>query len=126
MFKELKILDESDKRLRVKSEKVTFPLSTEYKKLIKQIIKHLKYSQIEETQKKYNLRPGMGLAFVQLGIHKQIIVIVEEVEENVFENYVVINPEIVSHSVEKIAAEAGEGCLSVNRELMVMLLDTPE
>lgn len=115
MFKELKILDESDKRLRVKSEKVTFPLSTEYKKLIKQIIKHLKYSQIEETQKKYNLRPGMGLAFVQLGIHKQIIVIVEEVEENVFENYVVINPEIVSHSVEKIAAEAGEGCLSVNR-----------
>ncbi|HHU54886.1 MAG TPA: peptide deformylase [Mollicutes bacterium] len=117
MFKELKILDESDKRLRVKSEKVTFPLSTEYKKLIKQIIKHLKYSQIEETQKKYNLRPGMGLAFVQLGIHKQIIVIVEEVEENVFENYVVINPEIVSHSVEKIAAEAGEGCLSVNREI---------
>ncbi len=117
MFKELKILDESDKRLRVKSEKVTFPLSTEYKKLIKQIIKHLKYSQIEETQKKYNLRPGMGLAFVQLGIHKQIIVIVEEVEENVFENYVVINPKIVSHSVEKIAAEAGEGCLSVNREI---------
>lgn len=117
MFKELKILDESDKRLRVKSEKVTFPLSTEYKKLIKQIIKHLKYSQIEETQKKYNLRPGMGLAFVQLGIHKQIIVIVEEVEENVFENYVVINPEIVSHSVEKIAAKAGEGCLSVNREI---------
>ena len=44
----------------------------------------------------------MGLAFVQLGIHKQIIVIVEEVEENVFENYVVINPEIVSHSVEKL------------------------
>ena len=28
-----------------------------------------------------------------------------------------INPKIVSHSVEMIAAEAGEGCLSVNREV---------
>ena len=123
MFKELKILDESDKRLRVKSEKVTFPLSTEYKKLIKQIIKHLKYSQIEETQKKYNLRPGMGLAFVQLGIHKQIIVIVEEVEENVFETMCNKSEIVITHW--KIAPSR-EGCLSVNRELMVMLLDTLE
>ena len=28
-----------------------------------------------------------------------------------------INPKIVSNSVEMIAAEAGEGCLSVNREV---------
>ncbi len=117
MFKKLKILDESDKRLRVKSEIVTFPLNTEYKKTIKQIIKHLKYSQIEETQEKYNLRPGMGLAFPQLGIHKRIIVIVYEVEENKFDEYVVINPEITSHSIEMIAAQTGEGCLSVNREV---------
>ena len=117
MFKELKILDEADKRLRKVSEKVTFPLSEEYKELIEKIIIQLKYSQIEETQEKYNLRPGMGLAFPQLGIHKRIIVIVEEVEENKFDNYIVINPEIASHSVEMIAAEAGEGCLSVNREV---------
>ncbi len=117
MFKELKILDEADKRLRKKSNDVVFPLDSEHKKLIKQIIKQLRFSQIEETQKKYNLRPGMGLAFPQLGIHKRIIVIVEEVDDNEFENYVVINPKIISNSVEKIAAEAGEGCLSVNREV---------
>ena len=117
MFKKLNILDEKDKRLRLLSDEVTFPLSNEYKKTIQQIIDHLTYSQIEEYSKKYNLRPGMGLAFPQLGINKRIIVIVEEVDDGVFDNYVVINPKIVSNSVEMIAAEAGEGCLSVNREV---------
>ena len=59
----------------------------------------------------------MWLAFPQLGINKRIIVIVHEVDEGVFDNYVVINPKIVSYSDEMIAAEAGEGCLSVNREV---------
>ena len=117
MFKKLNIIDEKDKRLRLVSDEVTFPLSNEYKKIIQQIIDHLTYSQIEEYSKKYNLRPGMGLAFPQLGINKRIIVIVEEVDDGVFDNYVVINPKIVSNSVEMIAAEAGEGCLSVNREV---------
>ncbi len=117
MFKELDILDEFDKRLRKKSENVVLPLKTEDKEIIEQIITQLRYSQIEETQKKYNLRPAMGLAFPQLGILKRIIVIVHEIEDGEFKNYVVINPEIISHSVEMIAAEVGEGCLSVNREV---------
>ncbi len=117
MFKPLTILDEKDKILRKKSEKVIFPLSKEDRNLIQRAIDHLTFSQIEDYEKKYNLRPGMGLAFVQLGILKQIIVIVHEVEEGVFDNYVFINPVIVSHSEELIAADAGEGCLSVNREV---------
>ena len=117
MFKKCNILDENDKRLRIISQEVTFPLNKEYKKIIQQAIDHLTYSQIEEYEKKYNLRPGMGLAFPQLGINERIIVIVEEVDDGIFENYVVINPKIVSNSVEMIAAEAGEGCLSVNREV---------
>lgn len=117
MFKPLTILDEKDKILRKKSEKVVFPLSKEDKILIQRAIDHLTYSQIEKYEKKYHLRPGMGLAFVQLGILKQIIVIVHEVEDGVFDNYVFINPEIISHSEEMIAADVGEGCLSVNREV---------
>ncbi len=118
MFKKLNILDEADKRLRQKSKEVTFPLTKEDKKLIQQIISELTYSQIPEKQEEYNLRPGMGLAFPQLGIHKRIIVIVHEVEKGKFNNYVVVNPKIISHSVEMIAAEEGEGCLSVNREVV--------
>ncbi len=117
MFKKLNILDEKEKSLREKSIDVVFPLTKEDKKLIKQAIQELTYSQIEEYEKKYNLRPGMGLAFPQLGLNKRIIIIVHEYEEGKFDNYVVINPKIISNSEEMIAAEAGEGCLSVNRDV---------
>ena len=117
MFKALNILDEKNKALRSISKEVTFPLSKEDKDTIEHIIKHLTYSQIEKYADKYNLRPGMGLSFNQLGIMKRIIVIVYEYDEGKFENYVVINPKIISNSTEMIAAEQGEGCLSVNREI---------
>ena len=117
MFKKLDILDESDKRLRIVSIDAELPLSSEDKNLIEQIITELTYSQIEEYEKKYQLRPGMGLAFPQLGINKRIIVIVHEYYKGKFDNYVMINPKIVSTSNEIIAAEAGEGCLSVNRDV---------
>ncbi len=118
MFKACNILDEKDPHLRKKSIEVTeFPIKQSYQKLIQQVITHLTYSQIEKYEKKYNLRPGMGMAFPQLGHNVRIIVIVHEYEEGKFDNYVVVNPRIVSNSQEKIAAEAGEGCLSVNREV---------
>ena len=117
MFEKLNILDEKDPHLRKISVDAKLPLSNEYKEIIKKIIKELKYSQIEEYEKKYNLRPGMGLAFPQLGINERIIVIVHEYEDGKFDNYVIVNPKIISTSNEMIAAEAGEGCLSVNRDV---------
>ena len=117
MFKKLNILDEKDKRLRKVSVDAKLPLSDEYKEIIERIITELTYSQIEEYEKKYDLRPGMGLAFPQLGINERIIIIVHEYDDGKFDNYVVINPKIISTSNEMIAAEAGEGCLSVNRDV---------
>lgn len=117
MYTKLNILDESDKRLRKISKEATLPLSDEYREIIKHIIDELTYSQIEELAEKYDLRPGMGLAFPQLGINERIIVIVHENKEGEFDNYVVVNPKIISTSNEMIAAELGEGCLSVNREV---------
>lgn len=117
MFKPLDILDDRHKILRKKSLEVKFPLSKEDKETINHIIKHLTYSQIEKYAEKYDLRPGMGLAFPQLGMLKRIIIVVYEYEEGKFENYVIINPKIISHSEEMVALETGEGCLSVNREI---------
>lgn len=117
MFKKIEILDEKEKILRDTASEVSFPISDSYKDLIKRIIEQLTYSQIEEYEKKYDLRPGMGLAFPQVGINKRIIIIVHEYDDGKFDNYVVVNPKIVSSSQEMIAAEAGEGCLSVNREV---------
>lgn len=111
----LNILDEKNKTLRAVSKPVVFPLTKEDQKLIADIELFLKVSQIEETRNKYDLRAGMGLAFIQLGIPKRIFVIVYEEEDGSFTNYVFINPKIISQSEELIYVGEGEGCLSVNR-----------
>ncbi len=116
MLKMSDILDEKNKILREKSEEVTFPLSESDKKTINDIIEMLTNSQIPELSEKYDLRPGMGLAAIQLGIKKRYFVVVHEYEEGKFDNYVLINPKIVSSSEEMIYVGEGEGCLSINRE----------
>ena len=115
MLKMKDILDEKDKRLRIISEEVTFPMSKEDLKNINLMEEYLINSQIEDRAEKYDLRPGMGMAAIQIGVAKRYIVIVQETE-NGFDSYIVVNPKIVSNSEEIIYVETGEGCLSVNRE----------
>ena len=117
MIKTKDIIDEYDKRIRLVSKEVTFPLDDKTKKVIKDSLEMLRLSQIDEEAKKYNLRPGMGLSLIQLGIAKRIFVICYEIEEGKFEEYVVINPKILSESEEMIYVEEGEGCLSINRPI---------
>lgn len=115
MLKTKDILDEKDKRLRKISKEVTFPMDQKDLDNIQLMEEYLYNSQIEELAEKYDLRPGMGMAAIQIGVDKRYIVIVHEVEDG-FDSYVVINPKMVSHSEEMIYVESGEGCLSVNRE----------
>lgn len=121
MLKTKDILDEKDKRLRLISDEVKFPLTEKDKKAISDMIEYLHDSQIEEIAEERNLRPGMGMAAIQLGIKKRYFVVVHEItEENdleqKFDTYIIVNPKVISHSEEMIAADVGEGCLSVNRE----------
>ena len=109
------ILDEKNKILRTKSKEVVFPLSKEDKETIDSMIEYLRNSQIDELAEKYCLRPGMGMAAIQLGIPKRYFTVVFEKEPGEFDTYVIINPIITSYSSEKIYVEDGEGCLSVNR-----------
>lgn len=111
------IIDEKDKRIRTISKEVVFPLTKEDKKHVDDMLEYLTNSQIEELSEKYDLRPGMGLSAIQLGIPKRYFVVVYEYDEGKFDNYIIINPKIVSNSMEKIYVELGEGCLSVNREV---------
>ncbi len=118
MLKNKDIIDEKDKRLREISKEVTFPLDDNDKKNIDLMIEYLTNSQIDKLAKKYDLRPGMGLSAVQLGVLKRYFVIVHEQDvKETFKNYVIINPKIVSTSEEMIYVDEGEGCLSVNREV---------
>lgn len=115
MLKTSEILDEKVKLLRTVSKEVKFPLTNEDKEAINKMIEYLHDSQIDELANKYNLRPGMGLSAIQLGIPKRFFVVVNEVDENEFETYVLVNPRMISNSVEQIYVADGEGCLSVNR-----------
>ena len=117
MLRNKDILKKKDKRLRTVSKDVTFPLNKEDLKTIDLMVEYLTNSQIERLSEKYNLRPGMGMAAIQLGIPKRYLTIVHEVSEEEFDTYIICNPKIVSNSAEKIYVEMGEGCLSVNREV---------
>lgn len=113
----IKILDEKNKILRQKSKDVIFPLSDKDKKLIDDLLTYLEMSQIDKYIEKYNLRAGMGLSFIQLGIPKRIFVASEDLENGSFKRYIFINPKIISKSEELIFVGEGEGCLSVNRDV---------
>ena len=115
MLKTKDIIDEKDKRLRLVSKEVEFPLKKEDIELIDTMLEYLRNSQIDELAEKYDLRPGMGLSAIQLGVAKRYFVVVHEYDEGQFDEYVIINPKIISNSVEKIYVTDGEGCLSVNR-----------
>ncbi len=116
---DIKIIDEinpkDNKVLHTISKDVEFPLPKEDVKRIQDMMDYLEMSQIEDIRAKYDLRAGMGLSYIQLGIPKRIFVIVYEVEEGKFDRYVVINPKIKSESEEIVYIEEGEGCLSINR-----------
>ena len=116
-MKQSDIITEENKLLRKTSEEVKFPLDKEYKKTIDNMIKYLRLSQDEEYARENNIRGGMGLAFVQLGILKRIFVISYLQEDGSFTEYTVINPKIVSYSEEMIYVEEGEGCLSVVNDI---------
>lgn len=112
---DIHILDEKEKILHQVSEPVTFPMAEKDKKLLYDMLEYLEMSQIDTYSEKYHLRPGMGLAFVQIGVLKRAFVIVNEKEDGTFEKYIIINPKIKSVSEEMIYVGEGEGCLSVNR-----------
>ena len=113
----LTILDEKNKLLHKKSEAITFPMEEKDKQMLEDMLTYLEMSQIEKYSEKYNLRPGMGLAFVQVGVLKRAFVICNENDEADFDKYIIINPEIISMSEEMIYVGEGEGCLSINREV---------
>lgn len=87
------IRTEGDEILKKKSKKV---------EVIDEKIKEL-IQDMKETLQKYD---GVGLAAVQVGILKQIVIIHEGEDEPI---YVLINPEIISESGKQVVEE---GCLS--------------
>ncbi|TDM20883.1 peptide deformylase [Macrococcoides canis] len=112
------IIRDGHPTLRAKAEEVTFPLSTEDRQLIDDMLTFLKMSQDEEQSKKYQLRSGVGIAAPQLNHSKRMLVIhFYDEKKGDYVTHQLINPKIISHSVEKSYLPAGEGCLSVDESI---------
>ena len=110
----LKIIKDSNPKMRQRSLPVTMPLSKQDKETLDAMLDYLKKSQDEDYAEKHNIRAGVGMAAIQIGLLKRMFVIYYEKDEGEIVQYQLVNPVIVESSVKKCALSGGEGCLSVD------------
>lgn len=102
--------------LRKKSIDASLPPQKEDIDTLALMMEFLKNSQDDEIAAEFDLRAGVGLAAPQIGINKQLIALHFTYEDKLH-SYQLINPKIISHSVEKAFLSNGEGCLSVDEQI---------
>jgi len=112
------IIREGHPTLALKAKDVELPLNDDDKNTLKLMMEFLENSQNPEISEEYELRPGVGLAAPQINISKRMIAVLtfDEKNEKLYK-MLLINPKIISHSVQNSYLPGGEGCLSVDREV---------
>lgn len=111
------IVREGHPVLRQVTEDVTLPLTEEDKETLQEMLQFLKNSQDEKIAKKYKLRAGVGLAAPQINVSKRMCAIYLTDKNDKLHEYMLVNPKIISHSVQMAYLPYGEGCLSVDRNV---------
>ncbi|MCQ2088142.1 MAG: peptide deformylase [Bacilli bacterium] len=112
----LKIVKDTNPIMRKKSQEVPMPLSDEDRKTLDDMLEYLKLSQDEEYASKHNIRSGVGLAAIQIGLLKRMFVVYYQAGEGEYVQYQLVNPKIMETSVRRVALSGGEGCLSVDND----------
>ncbi|API89215.1 peptide deformylase [Marinilactibacillus sp. 15R] len=115
------IIREGHPTLRKIAKDVKLPLTQELVQLAEDMLQFLKNSQDPEIAEKFELRGGVGIAAPQVNVSSRLLAVHvpssdEESDEPEFSG-VLINPKIISHSVQQTCLPDGEGCLSVDREV---------
>ena len=108
---------EGDPILTEVATEISLPATEDEKQTLKEMLQFLINSQDPETALKYELRSGIGIAAPQIGISKRMIAVHVSDHRGTLYSYGIMNPKIISHSVEKTYLDGGEGCLSVDREV---------
>ena len=107
--------------LRKTAQDVTFPLSTADRQLAHDMMEYLINSQNPDFAQKHQLRAGVGLAAPQVGVSKQMAAVLVPGPEDDPKNYelqiILINPVIISNSIQQAQLAVGEGCLSVDKDV---------
>jgi peptide deformylase len=107
------IVKDGHPSLRQVSSPITLPPSKTDLALAKRLLRYVKDSRNDELAEKYDLKPAVGLSAPQVGINKQLFVVRIDDADGHWQEYVLANPKLVSHSVQKSALASGEGCLSI-------------
>ena len=106
------IIDDSNELIRTVSKEVELPLSKENHDLLMKMHEFLVASQDEELSEKYDLRPAVGIAAIQLGIPKRmcaIHVLDYDEEGNVTKSS--------DYAPKQSYLKTGEACLSVPEDV---------
>ena len=103
--------------LKKRCEEVSLPLDNETRTLLLKMIDYLKKSQDDEIAKKYDIRPGVGLAANQIGVNKRFLAVYLVDEKGNEIQYGLVNPVITSYSVQEAYIQSGKGCLSVKDDV---------
>ncbi|MBM6613605.1 peptide deformylase [Desemzia sp. RIT804] len=115
------IIREGHPTLRLVAKELEFPLSQEVIDMGNEMMEFLINSQDPEIAEKYELRAGVGLAAPQINQSIRMLAVhipgIEEDSEDYILSAVMVNPKIVSHSVQSSCLAEGEGCLSVDRDV---------
>lgn len=111
------IIREGHETLRTRAQEVALPLSEEHQKLGEELLEFLINSQDPEIAEKYELRSGIGIAAPQVNRSVRMFALHVANDQGDLVSEVIVNPKIVSHSVEETYLPGGEGCLSVDRDV---------
>ena len=112
------IIKDGHPTLREKAKKLSFPISEEDKETLRSMREFLINSQDEEIAKRYGLRSGVGLAAPQINVAKRMIAVYLPDDGNGKSyDYMLVNPKVMSHSVQEAYLPIGEGCLSVDENI---------
>ena len=119
MYLSCDIVKEGTESLYEKCEKVRLPLSDDEIECIKGLYEYMIISEVDDLTKKYNIRPGVGIAAPQVGVNKRMFAMnatdfLDEKKKKYM--YAFINPQIVAHTEDMTYLPNGEGCLSVDRD----------
>lgn len=119
MYLSCDIVKEGTESLYEKCEKVRLPLSDDEIECIKGLYEYMIISEVDDLTKKYNIRPGVGIAAPQVGVNKRMFAMnatdfLDEKRKKYM--YAFINPQIVAHTEDMTYLPNGEGCLSVDRD----------
>ncbi|MEG0277439.1 MAG: peptide deformylase, partial [Coprobacillus sp.] len=95
------IVDDTNPLIRQISQPVDLPLSQEDRKVLMDMYEYLVNSQDEKLAEKYDLRPGVGMAAIQVGVLKRMCAIHvinydDDGDIKSEDNYALVNPKVVS------------------------------